>query len=163
MRRGLSGRRRFPWQGQLQPRQWIQGHNKSPSNTFCPSTPRTHVSIPDERRLLYITWVLCGLFHPQHFILLAFYSILYCTLTKSPDLVRHAGICTGLLSQRKLPPILFNQPRCTHLFPRGALNPDEKMPTRPAFYTLTRTDAAAQRINGHGFLIRDFIRAYTKL
>ena len=79
-----------------------------------------------KRRLLFSTWALCGIFNPRPLISFALYLNLCCTLTESPDLIHHVGICAGLLLQRELWPISFNplpvsssqrnpQPRCKNL------------------------------------------------
>ena len=61
-----------------------------------------------ERRLLFITWALRGIFNPRPLISSILYLILYCTETTLPDLVRHVGTGTGLFLQNKLRPISFN-------------------------------------------------------
>ena len=48
-----------------------------------------------------------SLIHDPHLVRLIS-IILYCTLTKPPDLVRHVGTCAGLLLQEKLWLISFN-------------------------------------------------------
>ena len=61
--------------------------------------------------------------NPRPLISFASYLILYCTLSKSPDLLRHVETCAGLFLQKKRWPISFNprpvsrsqrnaQPRC---------------------------------------------------
>ena len=61
-----------------------------------------------ERRLSVIPWASCGIFTARSIISFALHLFLFCALTKSPDLVRHVGICTEILLQRKLWPISFN-------------------------------------------------------
>ena len=50
-----------------------------------------------ERRLSFVTWALRVIFDPRPLISFALYRILYCTLTKSPDLVRHVGTCSNVV------------------------------------------------------------------
>ena len=73
------------------------------------------------------------MFNPRPLILLAVYLILYCTLTKS-----FVGTCTGLLLRKKLWPISFNSR--PYFVSRRTLDPDAKIPTRLAFYSLTHLD-----------------------
>ena len=70
--------------------------------------PKSPLAQPHERPLLFIASALRGVFTPRPLISIASYLFLYCSLTNSADLVRHVGICIGLLLQRILWPISFN-------------------------------------------------------